>query len=204
MSTFTSIAIVFGIVILFFVIKIKRSNAAISKAFENNNTLAYDDTCHLLTLQRRSSTVQSALTVEASHNVNLTSVPDKLVYTGATVGGVSTGGFHVQKGGNYASLGGKTGAYYISYKFAEESHDDYGIHQYIPALVSFVELTDYDFDLAKDNSILKKYIVSPETKKKFSSFYRSDQFNKCTHLLFLNKLPKSDAEYIIKWMSGNN
>lgn len=182
-------------IILYVSIENIGNDAVPPEVLQINTYLSYFSDCNLLILKRRTSDIRSAIKVEASRNINLTSVPDKLVYTGATVGGVSMGGFHVQKGGNYASLGAKTGTYYLSYKYTKA---------YDSGLVSFVELTDSDFTLAKNNNALKKYIASPETKEKFSSFYRSDQFNKCTHLLCLIDLPKWDAEYIVKWMSGNN
>lgn len=182
-------------IILYVSIENIGNDAVPPEVLQINAYLSYFSDCNLLILKRRTSDIRSAIKVEASRNINLTSVPDKLVYTGATVGGVSMGGFHVQKGGNYASLGAKTGTYYLSYKYTK-AHDS--------GLVSFVELTDSDFTLAKNNNALKKYIASPETKEKFSSFYRSNQFNKCTHLLCLIDLPKWDAEYIVKWMSGNN
>lgn len=186
-------------IILYVSIENIGNDAVPPKVLQINTYLSYFSDCDLLILKRRTSDIRSAIKVEASRHVNLTSVPDKLVYTGATVGGVSMGGFHVQKGGNYASLGAKTGTYYLSYKYAEAYNG-----KYLSGIVSFVELTDSDFTLAKNNNALKKYIASPETKEKFSSFYRSNQFNKCTHLLCLIDLPKWDAEYIVKWMSGNN
>lgn len=203
MNPIMALAIGIGIFYLFYTIQGEKSKEATAAANTGKKSFTYDNKSHLLVLKNRAPILQSSLTVEARHEVNLTSVPDKLVYTGATVGGITTGGFHVQKGGNYLSLGRKTGEYYITYKYAE-SYEDGGIRKYRSDIVSFVELTDSDFTLAKNNNALKKYIASPETKEKFSSFYRSDQFNKCTHLLCLIDLPKWDAEYIVKWMSGNN
>ena len=198
--------VVFVISIIVIVLIVSSENSGNSgnstvpqEVLQINTSLSYFRDCHLLILKRRTSNIGNVIKAEASRNINLTSVPDKLVYTGATVGGVSTGGFHVQKGGNYVSLGAKTGRYYLSYKYAEAYNG-----KYRSDIVSFVESTDPDFALAKNDNVLRRYIASPETKKKFSSFHRSDQFNKCTHLLCLIDLPKLDAEYIVKWMSGNN
>lgn len=176
-----------------------KSKAVSQEIIQIKNSFSYDRNSHLLILKSRSPNVQNVIKAEASHDINFTSIPDKLVYTGATVGGVSTGGFHVQKGGNYVSLGAKTGRYYLSYKYAEAFNG-----KHLSDIVSCVELTDSDFTLAKNNNVLKQYIASPETKKRLSDFHSSSLLANCKHLLFLNNLSKSDAEYIVKWMSGKN
>ena len=194
-----SAIVVIGIIVIYFLCQNSESKAVSQEVAQIRTSLSYDRTGKLLILKSRTSNNRNVIKAETSHDINLTSVPDKLVYTGATVGGVSTGGFHVQKGGNYVSLGAKTGQYYLSYKYAEAYNG-----KYLSDIISFVELTASDFALAKNNSVLKRYIATPETQKRFGEFYSSSQLKKCTHLLFINDLSKSDAEYIIKWMSGNN
>lgn len=203
MNPIMALAIGIGLFYLFYTIQSEKSKEATAAANAGKKSFTYNNKSNLLVLKNRTPILQSSLTVEAHHEVNLTSVPDKLVYTGATVGGITTGGFHVQKGGNYLSLGRKTGEYYITYKYAE-SYEDGGIQKYHSGIVSFVELTDSDFTLAKNNNVLKKYIASPETKETFSRFYNCNQLANCAHLLYLSQLSRVNAEYIVKWMAGYN
>lgn len=111
-----SAIVVIGIIVIYFLCQNSESKAVSQEVVQIRASLSYDRTGKLLILKSRTPNIRNVIKAEASHDINLTSVPDKLVYTGATVGGVSTGGFHVQKGGNYVSLGAKTGRYYLSYK----------------------------------------------------------------------------------------
>ena len=203
MNPIMALALGIGIFYLFYTIQGEKSKEATAAANTGKKSFTYNNKSHLLVLKNRAPILQSSLTVEAHHEVNITSVPDKLVYTGATVGGITTGGFHVQKGGNYLSLGRKTGEYYITYKYAE-SYEDGGIRKYRSDSISFIELSESDFALAEKDRILKQYIASPETKETFSRFYNCNQLASCAHLLYLSHLSRVNAEYIVKWMAGYN
>ena len=53
----------------------------------------------ILIVKKKSSIAASNLTVLAHREIFTKDVPDRIVYTGVTVGGITTGGFHIQKGG---------------------------------------------------------------------------------------------------------
>ena len=96
-----------------------------------------------LELKKRSSVLDGAFSIEAERNVNLSYTPDKLVYTGATVGGITTGGFHVEQGGYSVSSGAKNGKYNLYFKYA----DYYGTP--LSQIVSTIKMNAEDYEYAK-------------------------------------------------------
>ena len=91
----------------------------------------------ILIVKKKSSVAASNLLVEAHREVFFKEVPDKIVYTGATVGGITTGGFHIQKGGTVYTEGNKTGKYSLYYRYASMlNNEPYS------EVVSFLSLSD--------------------------------------------------------------
>lgn len=193
-------SIVLGAIML--LIMVRKDKATREEVDKCEAAFSYDRYAdNLLILKKRDPILCNVLKVEELHDINITSVPDKLVYTGATVGGVTTGGFHVQKGGDYLSLGAKTGKYYLSYKYGDSVGSDYN-KKYICCNVSYVGLTASDYALAKENAVMRRYVVSPEEKEKVDKETHHEEIEGCEHLLHLTTMSKADAEYVRKWLGG--
>ena len=82
-----SAIVVIGIIVIYFLCQNSESKAVSQEVVQIRTSLSYDRTGKLLILKSRTSNNRNVIKAEASHDINLTSVPDKLVYTGATVGG---------------------------------------------------------------------------------------------------------------------
>ena len=76
--------------------------------------LDFNSSANELTLHKRDSTNRKVLSVTEVWNHTFNYEPEKIVYTGATVGGVHTGGFH-KEGGYHTVSGTSTGMYQIWY-----------------------------------------------------------------------------------------
>lgn len=83
-----SAIVVIGIIVIYFLCQNSESKAVSQEVVQIRASLSYDRTGKLLILKSRTPNIRNVIKAEASHDINLTSVPDKLVYTGATVGGV--------------------------------------------------------------------------------------------------------------------
>lgn len=194
-----SVLILFGLVITYFSFKILSLKKEEKQAHEARQTMSYDSNTKCLTVLERSPQLKEALTIEAAHDIIANYTPDRIIYTGATVGGITTGGFHTEKGGYSMSLGGKTGKYYLSYKFAKyivTSNPDPRQSQYQSDIVSFVRLTTSDFEEAQNHPILKKLVATEETKK---GFHLSGD-----NILNLFRLTRDEADGVLNWLSGEN
>ena len=62
----------------------------------------------VLTISERSELFKSYIKIEPFYFANISYKPESLVYTGATVGGITTGGVHKEGGYNYISSTSKT------------------------------------------------------------------------------------------------
>ena len=153
-----------------------------------------------LVIKTRHSSLKDAFEVNASREVNVSYTPDRYVYTGATVGGVTTGGVTKLDGGYSLSTGAKTGDYYLTYKYGQ--YNEFLNARWSSRYVSAISLTKTDFCLAEKNSILRKYIPSEEQRKRMvaQAAPRFSEEEAETSLLVMG-MSKSDAEYVIKWLS---
>ena len=149
----------------------------------------------ILIVKKKSSIAASNLTVFAHREIFTKEIPDRIVYTGATVGGITTGGFHIQKGGTAYSEGGKTGKYSLCYRYA-------GVVNNEPwsEVVSFLQLSDELMKEAKENPLIKKRIVSEEDQKHLNSLYG---FSGRRNLISLLDLNEANAWEIKNWLRGN-
>ncbi|MBQ7624145.1 MAG: hypothetical protein IJS65_02580, partial [Clostridia bacterium] len=127
------------------------------------------------------------ISINACRNASIGYTPDKLIYTGATVGGVSMGGVDVIKGGTSITYGEKTGEYFLSYKHANYAGNFYYV----------VLSKDSDFEAAKKCN-MKKFIVSDDLLKDLNKSGKITD-NK---VLCVNNLTKADAQYVVNWLSG--
>lgn len=95
---------------------------------------------------------------------------EKLVYTGATVGGITMGGFHVE-GGNYSKQNYLTGKYgiikscYINGENIDLIIDNIYLNSDLLEKAECCFLKEY---IEKDNHLLLKHALSKETAKKLN------------------------------------
>ena len=165
--------------VVYFSIKSRKIND--QEHFKAKDYFVFSKFKNCLQIKKRDAFAYAVLSVEESRNINVSYTPDKLVYTGATVGGITTGGVHVQKGGYTMQVGAKNGRYYISYKYG-----DFVDSKPVSAYVGCLELSDTDFEIAMHDSTLKKYI-SPEKK----------------NYINLVSVTLEDARYIIAWIAND-
>lgn len=76
-----SAIVVIGIIVIYFLCQNSESKAVSQEVVQIRTSLSYDRTGKLLILKSRTSNNRNVIKAEASHDINLTSVPDKLVYT---------------------------------------------------------------------------------------------------------------------------
>ena len=150
----------------------------------------------ILIVKKKSSVAASNLTVFAHREIFTKEIPDRIVYTGATVGGITTGGFHIQKGGIAYSEGDKTGQYSLCYRYAGMVNNEPWSE-----VVSFLQLSDELMKEAKESPILKKRIVTEEDQKQLNSLYG---FSGKRNLISLLDLNEGTARGIKAWLGGNN
>lgn len=75
-----SAIVVIGIIVIYFLCQNSESKAVSQEVAQIRTSLSYDRTGKLLILKSRTSNIRNVIKAEASHDINLTSVPDKLVY----------------------------------------------------------------------------------------------------------------------------
>lgn len=102
-----------------------------------------------LVVQERNGLIKRLLVVEEHINYSLKYNDPTLVYTGATVGGVHTGGFHVEGGDYSLSSAKKTGKFYLAYQ--DKDLDIWGA-------IEKIELTPSLAKEAAQNRYLKGFL----------------------------------------------
>lgn len=150
----------------------------------------------ILIVKKKSSIAASNLTILAHREIFTKEVPDRIVYTGATVGGITTGGFHIQKGGIAYSEGAKTGQYSLCYRYAQMVNNEPWSE-----VVSFLQLSDELMTEAKESPILRRLIVTEEQQKQLNTLYG---FSGKRNLISLLDLNEGTARGIKAWLGGNN
>lgn len=143
--------------------------------------LYYNEKSNELTLKKRDYTNKKVLRVEEIWNHSINYEPEKLVYTGATVGGVHTGGVHKEGGYNYYS-GTSTGQYQVYYDNGDR-YDTYTNR--ILGGVETVKLTD------------SQMIAQARANEFISKFLQGD-----TLVLGYRTGSKSDCKKIVAWLCG--
>lgn len=146
-------------------------------------------------IKRRSADVLKVLDFHESHELYVKDTPDKLVYTGATVGGVTTGGFHVQKGGISVSTGAGTGKWFVSHEYASTVNN-----KPWPSTVSYIVLSEQLFSEAQKNPYLKERIVPKEAREKWRGSRNDLADNQ--YLLNVVSMDKHTADCIKSWLAG--
>ena len=189
---FVIIAILVIIAYIIFLISRKGASMAFEQQKEYNNYFTFIQSTGLrgnrLFIKHRGSIINEAVKIEADRDYTYKGVPDKLIYTGATVGGVTTGGFHVQKGGIAITSMKKNGKFFLSYALIPS-------YEYKDPTLDFIELTASDFKEFQKTRI--NHLVTSEEKKK-------DYKLTGKNIIDASGLSK-DAAYALKdWLCGQN
>ena len=129
------------------------------------------------------------------YELYVNNTPDKLIYTGATVGGVTTGGFHVQKGGISVSTGAGTGKWFVSHEYASTVNN-----KPWPDTVSYMVLSEQLFSEAQKNPYLKELIVPKEAREKWRGSRNDLADNQ--YLLNVVSMDKHTADCLKSWLAG--
>ncbi len=171
------IELLLGTVVMIVVILIYGSIQGGKKSTAVN--MVFDQANHELTLKKQDSSNRKVLKVSEMWNHTINYEPEKYVYTGATVGGVHTGGVHKEGGYNYLS-GTSTGKYEIWYDNSmpyETNFTSGGVQR--------IKLADYKLVAnAKNNKYVSRYL----------------QGN--TLVLGYKTLSKQECKNIISWLCG--
>lgn len=149
----------------------------------------------VMEIKRRSADVLKVIEFSERHELYVKDTPDKLVYTGATVGGVTTGGFHVQKGGVSVSTGAGTGQWFVSHEYASTVNN-----KPWPSVVSYMVLSERLFFEAQKNPYLKERIVPKEAREKWRGSRNDLADNQ--YLLNVVSMDKHTADCLKSWLAG--
>lgn len=175
--------------------KEKEEINAVTEAFkfESNTHSSF------LIVNKKTPAADKSLYVHVNREVFKEEIPDKLVYTGATVGGVTTGGFHVQKGGTVYKSGEKTGTCSLIYKYPHIENDN-TCHEDI----DYLQLSDALMREAQASPILSKRIVTKEQREQYKNIHLTSSLEGRKNLISLAELGEGTARSIIEWLCGNN
>ena len=177
----------------------------------NRNIILTDAKDGHIKLNKRTISNRQILKPSKERFINIKDHPAELVYTGVTIGGVTTGGFHVNEAYQTASLGEATGVYHLYLR---------GITS--DTLIRTIEIPPDMVDSAKADPIVSQflngttitlkhndYIYIPEIiRESAASLQRSGNYNAAFQLLrpYTGKqeLTKKECKAIIAWMSNKN
>jgi len=133
------------------------------------SNLRYNEKTDELTLIYRDSTNRKVLKVEQIWNHTFNYEPEKMVYTGATVGGVHTGGFH-KEGGYHTVSGTQTGKYQIYY----DNGDRYDTNRTLGGVDSVKLANPQLIANAKADGFISKFLQNDTLVLKYGTLSKSD------------------------------
>ena len=153
-----------------------------------------------LIVKKRHSSLFDAIEVEACRTLNVSYTPDRYVYTGATVGGVHTGGVTKLDGGYSVRPGDKTGDYMLCFKYGK--YNEFNNYRWSSEYLSCIVLTKSDFNLAKKDATLRRFIPNEERKTSLTSVLSNNLTKEeADRDLTVVSLTKAEAEYIRNWLA---
>lgn len=170
----------------------------------------FTDGCIYLT--KRTSNNRRDLKVKATENHLLTYHPAQTVYTGATVGGITTGGFHTTEAYHTCSTS-KGGKYKLVYT---KNYLEAGMYEFFPPYdIKFIILSPTLLEEAKEHDVIKRFLekdklvlthMSEELSHKISVASESGNQTLLMNTLLGNAsdihLSKEDATAILNWICG--
>lgn len=161
----------------------------------------------IIVLNKRTANNRNVLEVNESRDYTIKEHPAELVYTSATVGGITTGGFHVNEAYRTEHVGEKLGTYYITLRGWQDS-----------TIVKKVRIQPDMVDSARANPIVCKFLdgktltlkhnvainVPDYIKKSAMEYNQAGRFDMAAKLLKpYNKvceLTKEECKAVIAWM----
>ncbi len=193
-----------SLILIFFIALVITAKVEDSRHKKTGNTLSYDFFAHRLELKSRVSANRKVLKAEPIYQSDVNYEPAKYVYTGATVGGITTGGVH-KTGDKYTTSVNQSGKFKIKYKSYEGPKD-----------IDEIKLTPELIYQAQNNPFISKFLQGdrlvlekPKDKRddKLLSFMaergdvltamKLDNQNKLS-----GELTKDDCIQVINWVSG--
>lgn len=184
---------------------------------KTKNILEFDEKTGVITIKQRNKDIAKQFNFENYVSTRHGYAQEKIIYTSATVGGVTTGGF--DKVGGYGTEKKKTDKYNLIYQYVDsETNSTKKI------CVTKIKLSD---ELAKkaQNSKVKEYLnakgnsiivitelqSSEKEKQAYVNLHRISGGGYTTHLANLEEDDKirtlptlKKCSDIISWISGNN
>jgi len=181
-----------------------------NKKSSAKNNLSYNKGNNTLTLKARRPENANVVKVEEMVNYSMKYHPSEIVYTGATVGGVHTGGFH--EAGNYYSVNGSgTQKYQLVYTGIGVDQGDY-------CPVSVIKLDAPLIQEARKNPAISRYlksdgslVLSNETASKYGDHMKTAAAQGNTALVmqmakadyFNQQLSRDQCNTIKNWLCAN-
>lgn len=171
----------------------------------------YDQEKKILEVKKRVSTNSKKIKIEPVYLAMVKYVPTQVTYTGATVGGVHTGGFSVDEAHYSANQVRKSGKYELKY-FVNSNESPYQSIEKISLSQDLVEQArkdDFIKKFLKDDNLVLKYDI----KKDSIQSALEKEIVKAPHNLTvlsasanhrkeLEALTKEDCDLILKWLCG--
>ena len=164
-----------------------------------------------IALNKRTNNNGNVLKVVADREYSMKDHPAELVYTSATVGGITTGGFHVNEAYRTESIGGKTGTYYISLRGTD--HD---------TRVKKIRIQSDMIESAKADPVVKEFLdgttltlkhnvpvsIPTEIKKTAEGFLKMGRYDVAAKLYRpytkACELTQEECKAVVAWMSGKS
>ena len=184
-------------------------DAKLAKERENRYAfVSYDVSSKTLTILNRTPKLSRFISIKKVFIMDYEHIDPKLIYTGATVGGVTTGGFHVQKGG-YKEHVSDSGKYQLIHKtpIYNQKHE-----------VEKICLSKKLLSSAKSDSVICTFLVDNtlelRNNKKvdeamaklatdsLSSGNMSMAISAAQRATINSHLSKDDCVYIKRWLCG--
>ena len=165
----------------------------------------------VIVLNRRTANNGNVLEINESRDYTIKEHPAELVYTSVTVGGITTGGFHVNEAYRTESVGRKLGTFYITLRGWQDS-----------TIVKKVRIQPDMVDSARANPIVRKFLdgtmltlkhnvafhVPDDIKKAAMEYNKAGRFDMAAKLLrpynSVCELTKEECKAVIAWMSNES
>lgn len=211
-STLSGVLALIVAIITFFATDMTYGQYLMKKEKILSQHMTINETDESATLFQRSEISASLLKMEPIYTTNTKHHDAKLVYTGATVGGVHTGGFHTTKAYLSDTYTGTSGKYHIFVK-----QDNGKVVE-----IKKIKLTKQLLSEAKHSPSIRKFIVNNEIslrydndetkltkeeqyilKEAVNNYDKATQYNITQRAFLATQLTQEDCNAIINWVSGN-
>ena len=166
-------------------------------------------------LYKRGKLATSGLKVKPIYDVNISDHDAELVYTGVSVGGVHTGGFHVNPAYRSIDSFAKSGKYELQVTIIGDS---------IPKSIKTIHLSKEVLQEAKKDRFIRQFLTKDNTlelkydsaeakmtaseKEQFNSLVKNNMHTVAWALYknkaFANQLTKGDCQQVLKWIGGED